>query len=132
MPCYNIIDMNMFLWLLQAVLAFFAFSCGAYKLKSFDQIAAMPSTQALPREMWTAIGIFEMVCAVLLIVPRALKFMPTLTPMAAAALAIECLLLSGLNGWYSLEMVASNPFVWNFGMFLLAGIVAWGRFSLVP
>jgi len=124
--------MNVFLWLLQVILAFFAFSGGAYKLKSFDQIAAMPSTQALPHEMWTAIGIFEMVCAVLLILPRALKFMPTLTPMAALALAIEGLLLSGLNGWYSMELVASNPFVWTFGMMLLASIVAWGRFSLVP
>lgn len=124
--------MNILLWVLQSVLALFAFAGGAYKITSFDQIASMPSTQALPRVVWTGIGVFEMACAILLIVPRALNRMPALTPIAAAALVVEGLLLSGLNARYSVELAATNPLVWTAGMAVLAAVVAHGRFSLKP
>jgi hypothetical protein len=76
--------------------------------------------------------VFEMVCAVMLIVPAATKWMPVLTPLAAAALALESLALAGLFGRYSLKMTAAHPLVWVVGMGLVAAFVAYGRYSLSP
>lgn len=71
-----------------------------------------------------------MACGVLLIVPAALKWMPKLTPAAAAALAVECLILAILFARHSLELTAANPFVWVVAMALMAVFVAYGRLSL--
>ena len=62
----------------------------------FDELAKMPAMAALSRGGWGALGVFEMLCAVLLIVPAAANRMPILSPLAAAALALESLALAGL------------------------------------
>jgi len=87
---------------------------------------------ALPRGGWTALGVFEMLCAVLLVVPAAAKWMPVLTPLAAGALALESLALTGLYARYSLQLTAANPLVWSVVMALLAAFVAYGRYALRP
>ena len=119
--------MNVFLWVLQAVLALLSVAGGAYKVFMFDQVASEIWYSALPRSGWGVLGVFEVVCGVLLIVPGALNWMPTLTPLAAAALALESLGLAGLYGRYSLQLTAANPLVWAVLMALLAVLVAYGR-----
>ena len=119
--------MNVLLWVLQIGLALQTFAGGAYKVFSFDQIAEMPAMSGLPAAAWTVVGVFEMVCAVLLVVPAATKRMPVLTPIAAAALALESLVLAVLYGQHSVAVTASNPLVWVVGMGLVAGFVAYGR-----
>jgi hypothetical protein len=120
--------MNILLWVLQAVLALLYFSGGAYKVFSFDEIAAQ--MVALSRGGWAALGVFEVVGAVLLIVPAATKWMPILTPIAAAALALETLVLAALYARYSVELAVTNPMVWAVTMGLLAAFVAYGRYAL--
>lgn len=122
--------MNILLWIVQVALAVLAFAGGAYKVFSFDQLAQMPATAALPRGGWGALGVFEMVCAVLLIVPAAIRRMPILTPLAAAALALESLALAWLYSRYSLDLAATNPLVWVVVMALMAAFVAYGRYAL--
>lgn len=122
--------MNVLLWVLQAALALLYLAGGAYKLFSFDELAKMPQTGMLSRHGWGALGMFEMLGAVLLIVPAAVKTMPVLTPLAAAALAMESLALAGLFARYSLELAATNPLVWTAVMGLLAAFVAYGRYAL--
>jgi len=122
--------MNILLWILQAALALLYLSGGAYKIFSFDEIAKQ--MVALPRSGWTALGVIEIVGAVLLIVPAVTKWMPTLTPLAAAVLALETLGLAALYARYSLQWVASNPMVWALVMGLVASFVAYGRYALRP
>jgi hypothetical protein len=122
--------MNVLLWILQAVLALLAFSGGAYKTFAFDEVAKQ--MVVLPRGGWAALGVFEMVCGVLLIVPAATKWMPMLTPLAAAALVLETVALSALYARYSLELTTTNPLVWSVAMALLAAFVAYGRYALRP
>jgi uncharacterized membrane protein YphA (DoxX/SURF4 family) len=124
--------MNVLLWVCQAVLALFAFSGGAYKLFNFEELAKVPATAALPHAAWSALGVFEIVCAVLLIVPAATRWMPILTPLAAAALVVESLVLATLNAQYSLSLTPTNPLVWVVGMGLVAAFVAYGRFVIRP
>ncbi|HEX9243984.1 MAG TPA: hypothetical protein VF875_16185 [Anaeromyxobacter sp.] len=124
--------MNGLLWVLQAALALLSLAGGAYKVFSFDAVAKEPFFGALSRGGWGALGVFEMSCAILLIVPAAMKWMPGLTPLAAAALALESLALAVLYARYSLELTAANPLVWVVVMGILAAFVAWGRYALRP
>jgi len=122
--------MNVLLWVLQVALAFLYLSGGAYKVFKFDTLATY--MRALSRGGWRTLGVLEMLGAVLLIVPAAAHWMPVLTPLAAAALALETLALAGLYARYSLKLTAANPFVWAAVMGLLVAFVAYGRYALTP
>jgi hypothetical protein len=121
--------MNILLWIIQVALALLCLAGGAYKLFQFDELAKVPSTAALPRAVWGAIGVLEMLCAVLLIVPAAMNWMPVLTPLAAAVLAVEALALSVNNARYSLQLALTNPLVWTLAVAVMAAFVAWGRYE---
>ncbi|PYP52437.1 MAG: hypothetical protein DMD45_04265 [Gemmatimonadetes bacterium] len=120
--------MNVLLWVLQVALALLYLAGGSYKVFKFDELAT--HMRALSRGGWRALGVLEMLCAVLLVVPAAAKWMPGLTPLAAAALALETLALAGLYARYSLKLAATNPLVWSVVMGLLAAMVAYGRYAL--
>ena len=122
--------MNILLWVLQIALAFLCLSGGAYKAFKFDELASQ--MRSLSRGAWRVLGLFEMVCGVLLIVPAALKWMPSLTPLAAAALALECLFLCAIYAKTSLKLTAANPLVWSVVMTLMAAFVAYGRNAPSP
>lgn len=124
--------MNILLWVVQSVLALLSLAGGAYKVFGFDALAKEPWFGALSRGGWSVVGMFEMLCAVLLIVPAATRWVPILTPLAAVALALESLTLAGLYGRYSLKVSASNPLVWVVVMGLMAAFVAYGRYALRP
>jgi hypothetical protein len=121
--------MNGLLWVVQVALAFLYLLGGAYKVFSVDALATHMS--ALPRGGWRALGLFEMLGAVLL-VPAATRRMPVLTPLGAAALALETLALAVFYARYSLELTAANPLVWSVAMGLLVAFVAYGRYVLRP
>jgi hypothetical protein len=124
--------MNVLLWVLQVLLALQSFAGGAYKVFKFDEIAKVPAMSALPHSGWGALGVLEMVFGVLLVVPAATKWMPFLTPLAAAALALESIALAGLYGRYSLQLSATNPLVYVVVGGLMAAFVAYGRYALGP
>ena len=115
--------MNVLLWVIQVALAVLYLSGGAYKVFKFDALAN--HMRALPRGGWRALGALEVIGAVLL-------FVPAVTPLAAAALALETLALAGLYARYSLKLAATNPMVWAAVMGLLVAFVAYGRYALRP
>ena len=122
--------MNIFLWVVQLALAVLCLAGGSYKVFMFDELAKMPATGALSRGGWAILGVFEMLCGVLLVVPSAMKWLPVLTPLAAAALALEGLALAALYARYSLELTATNPLVWVVAIGLMAAVVAYGRYAI--
>jgi len=115
--------MNVLLWIIQVALAVLYLSGGAYKVFKFDALAN--HMRALPRGGWRALGGLEMVGAILLVIPA-------VTPLAAAALALETLALAGLYARYSRKLAATNPMVWAVVMGLLVAFVAYGRYTLRP
>jgi putative oxidoreductase len=121
--------MKVLLWILQAALALLSLAGGAYKVFSFDELAKMPATGALSRGEWGALGVFEMLCGILLIVPAITKWKPGLAPFAAAALALESLALAVVYARYSLSLTATNPLVWVVAMAVMAVFVACGRYA---
>lgn len=120
--------MNIVLWILQAALALLFLAGGGYKLSSADQLTKQ--LPALPRGGWRFLGVIEILGGILLIVPAAFHWMPFLTPLSAAVLAIETLALAAFYARRSLKLAATNPMVWALGMGVLAVIVACGRYSL--
>jgi|SRR5262245_18364248 len=122
--------MNVLLWVTQAALALLCLSGGAYKAFKFDELASQ--MRVLSHSAWRTLGVLEIACGILLVVPAAASWMPVATPIAAAALTLETLLLSGLYARYSLKLTAANPFVWSVAMALMAAFVAYGRYQLSP
>jgi DoxX-like family len=122
--------MNVFLWVLQGVLAFLYLAGGVFKTFNPDDVAKQIT--ALPRAGWVVLGAVEVLGAVLLIVPAAVKWMPMLTPLAAAVLTLETLALAALYASYSLKLAATNPLVWAVPMGLMAALVAYGRYWIHP
>jgi DoxX-like protein len=120
--------MNILLWVVQVVLALLCFAGGGFK--TFNPGDVAKQITALPPGAWRAVGVFEVLCAVLLIVPAAATWMPVLTPLAAAALALESLALAALYARYSLKLTATNPLVFAVPMGLMAVFVAYGRYAL--
>ena len=122
--------MNILLWASQAVLGLLFVAGGYYKAFQFEQLASQFT--AIPSGGWRALGVLEMLGAALLIVPAATKWMPALTPIAAAVLAIETLAISAVYARYSLKLSAENPLVWSVVMLLLVAFVAYGRYAIKP
>lgn len=122
--------MNILLWIMQGALAFLYFSGGAFKIFKVEDVASqIPS---IPHALWRVLGTIEVVGAVLLIVPLAFKWMPSLTPAAATVLAVETLLLAALYASHSLKIAVTNPLVWAATMGLLVAFVAYGRYAISP
>ena len=119
--------MNILLSVIQVLTALLSIAGGAYKVLAYEQVAKMPSGGALPQAGWTALGIFEIVCGILLVIPAAKRH---LTPIAATALAIESIGLAVLYSRYSMELTAQNPLVWVVVMAVMAAFIAIGRFAL--
>ncbi|HEX7191100.1 MAG TPA: DoxX family protein [Thermoanaerobaculia bacterium] len=117
--------MNVLLSVVQVIIALLSIAGGAYKVLMYDQLAKMPQAAVLPRGGWIALGVFEVLCG-LLIIPGLFR---RLTPLAATALAVESLGLAVLYARYSLEVTPSNPLVWVVLIAVMAGFVAYGRFT---
>ena len=121
--------MNILLWVLQALAALLYGASGVMKVFMFEQISAdVPSFGALPREVWMALGVMELVCTVGLIVPAAFHWQPRLTVLAAALLAIESLVFIGVHVKY--HELGSILFSAVLG--LAMAFIAYGRMFLKP
>jgi uncharacterized membrane protein YphA (DoxX/SURF4 family) len=119
--------MNLLLWVLQILAAFLYAASGVMKVFMFDKISAdVRSFGALPREVWMALGILELVCVAGLIVPGALHWRPALTVLAAAVLALESLVFIGVHVKYG----EVNPILISAALGLLMAFVAYGRMVL--
>jgi hypothetical protein len=121
--------MNILLWILQALAALLYGASGGMKVFMFEQISQdVRSFGALPRPVWTALGLLELACAVGLIVPAAFDWQPALTVVAAAALAIESLVFIGVHARY--REIATILLCALLG--LIMAFIAYGRWVLKP
>lgn len=121
--------MNILLWVLQILGALVYGASGGMKIFMFDKISAdVQSFGALPRQVWTTLGIIELVCTVGLVVPAALHWKPSLTVVAATVLAIESLVFIWVHVQYrELPSIILSGFLG-----LLMAFIAYGRMVLEP
>ncbi|MEO5928876.1 MAG: DoxX family protein [Candidatus Kapaibacterium sp.] len=121
--------MNILLWVLQVLAALLYGMSGVMKVFMFDKVSKQArSFDALPREVWRALGIVELVCTVGLIVPAAFHWQPALTVVAATVLAIESLVFIGVHAKYR----EITPIIMSGVLGLLMAFIAYGRMVLNP
>ncbi|HXC64866.1 MAG TPA: DoxX family protein [bacterium] len=121
--------MNILLWAVQIVVALFSMAGSAYRISNYAMASQqVASVGALPYAAWVAVGAFEIACSLGLILPGIFKMKRGWTPVAAWALAVEMLLVTGLHFWYfGFQMTAQNPALWTLGLAALSAFVGYGR-----
>jgi hypothetical protein len=120
---------NTLLWVLQIIAALLFTASGVMKAFMFDKVSVdVPSFGALPRTVWIALGILELICVVGLIAPSAFHWKPALTGVAAAILAVETLLFV----WVHVQYRETGPIVFSAVLGLMMAFIAYGRLVLRP
>jgi len=121
--------MNILLWVLQVLGALVYGASGVMKVFMFDKVSAdVQSFGALPRQVWTLLGIIELVCTLGLVVPAALHWKPSLTVVAATVLSIESLVFI----WVHVQYREIPPIIMSGLLGLLMAFIAYGRMILRP
>lgn len=115
------------LWVAQVLLALGMASAGIIKLISADDVLTM-YYPIFPALFIRFIGVCEILGAIGVVVPAALRIRPELTPLAAAGLAI----IMGGAVISTIVMGAASMIATPLALFLLALFVAYGRWKLAP
>lgn len=119
--------MNVFLWIVQIVLAAAFVLAGVMK-------ATQPKEKLTPNLPWVEdfslgtvrlIGVAELLGGLGLILPAATGIAPVLTPIAATCLAVVMVLAAITH----IRRKEPSGVAVNAVLFLLAAFVAWGRFG---
>ncbi len=122
--------MNIILWILQFLVAFFCGSGAVWRVANYAKDARdIASVRALPRGAWVAIAVAELAAVTGLVVPGFFGASAVVGAFAAA-LAVEQLLLTALHArHFGLRMAATNPAIWTLTLSALSAFIAWGRLS---
>lgn len=121
--------MHVLLWVLQVLGALVFGASGIMKVFMFDKVSVdVPSFGALPRGVWMALGVLELVCIVGLIAPGLLHWRPSLTAAAAAILALESLLFI----WVHVQYREPPAIIMSGVLGLIMAFLAYGRSVLRP
>lgn len=120
--------MNILLWVLQILLALHTVTGAVWKF--FNSEHSVPSLAAIPHGAWLSLSVFELACALGLVIPALSKPLGILAPIAALGIAAEMLLFCGLH------LASGDP---NHGSMIywlvvaaVCAFIAYGRFVLKP
>ena len=122
--------MNIVLWVIQILLAAAFLAAGLMKSTQPKEKLAdkMPWVNDFSAGVVKLVGVAELLAAIGLILPAVTGIAPILTPLAAAGLALIMVLAAIYHArkkeWSSIGI--------NAVFFILAVIVAWGRFGPYP
>ena len=119
--------MNVFLWIVQAILAaLFAMSGLVKFLQPKDKLTGRyPWMQDFSQATVRFIGVMELLGAIGLIVPAATEIVSVLTPIAATGLAVMMVLAAGTH----IRRKEPSGVVVSAILFALTALLAWGRFG---
>lgn len=119
--------MNTLLWVLQILGALLFGASGIMKVFMFDKVSVdVPSFGALPRNVWIALGIVELICVIGLLLPGALHWHPGIMATAAAVLALESMLFV----WVHVKYRETVPIIMSGLLGLVMAFVAYGRWMI--
>src|SRR6267378_359790 len=118
--------MNIFLWVLQILLALHTVMGALWKFSNSEQ--TVPSLKVIPHGVWLAMSVFELLCSLGLILPAFNKRLTVLAPIAAACIAAEMLLFSGLHIYSG--NTNYGPMIYWLVVAAICAFIAYGRFAL--
>lgn len=116
------------LWVAQILMAVFFAMVGWTKLStSYAELAAnMAWVSSFPEWVIRAIGAAELLAALGLVIPPAVRFKPKLAAVAATGLFIN------MVGAFLLHLSRGESVMLNVILGLISAFIAWGRFSGAP
>ncbi|TQC42106.1 DoxX family protein [Rhodococcus sp. WS4] len=119
--------MNVFLWILQAVLAAMFAAAGVLKsTQPKEKLAkSLPWVEDFSPGTVKFIGVAELLGAIGLILPAVTGIAPILTPIAATALAVVMVLAVITHA----RRKEPSAIAFNAVILIMAAVVAWGRFG---
>ncbi len=120
--------MNVLLSFLQILLALHTAVGAVWKSSNSEQ--AMPSLGAIPHGVWQSMTVLELLCAIALIVPLFDKRAAVLAPIAAAFVAAEMLLFSGVH--LASGSAGIGPVVYWLVVAGVSAFIVYGRLVLKP
>lgn len=121
--------MNIALWVLQVLLALHTLMGAIWKFKNSAE-KTMPTLKAIPPGIWKGLSIFEILCAVGLILPAFYPPLAIVVSLSALGIAAVLLLFTGMH--ISSGSRAYGPIIYWLVVASLCTIVAYGRYALVP
>ncbi len=121
--------MNIFLWILQGLLALHTAVGAVWKFRH-SEAQTMPSLKAIGPGIWMTMGGLEILCSLALIIPALHKPMGSVTPIAALVIAAEMLLFIGLH--FSAGNKEFGPVIYWLVVAAVCGLIAYGRFVVQP
>ena len=111
--------MNVFLWILQLLLAAHTAMGAVWKFSHSEQ--TVPPLQSIPHSVWLALIALELCCSVALVLPAANRQLGLLVPIAALGIAAEMLFFCAVylhahatergQLWYWLVVAAVCAFI---------------------
>jgi hypothetical protein len=114
--------MSILLWVLQILLALYYVMGGSWMISKVPPVWL----KIMPKPVWAALGLLQILFALGLVLPGAFGMMPLLTPVAAVGVAVETVLVAALG------KPKFSGMLWAIVPALLALFVAYGRFALKP
>jgi hypothetical protein len=87
---------NIFLWILQALLAAHTAIGAVWKFSNSESVASL---SVIPHGVWLALALVELFCALALVLPALYRPAGSFVPAAAAFIAAEMVLFSGLQAF---------------------------------
>lgn len=121
--------MNIILWMVQILLAGMFLMAGVMKAFQYERAkTSLFWVKDVPRGLVTFIGICELLGGLGLVLPVLTGILPWLTPLAALGLAL--IMLFAII--FHVTRREPQAIVFTLVLLLLAGFVAYGRFTLVP
>lgn len=120
--------MNIFLWVLQILLAAHTLIGAIWKFSNSEQ--TVPSLSAIPHGVWMALIVVEILCSLGLVVPAFYRPLAFLVPLAAVVIAAEMLLFSGVH--LSSGDQNHGQLVYWLVVAAICAFIAYGRLVLKP
>ena len=121
--------MNIFLWILQIILALHTLTGVVWKF-SHTAEQTMPSLKVIPPNGWLILAVFEVLCALGLILPAIYKPSGISAPLGAIGIAMVML------AFCAIELHSANINMGSITYWLVVtavcGFIAYGRLRLRP
>lgn len=118
--------MNIVLWVLQILLALHTLVGAVWKFKNSDRV--VPSVRSIPRKGWLALGSFELLCSLGLVLPMVAAPLAMIVPLAAAGVGADMLLLCGVH--LRSGATRHGPMVYWLVVAALCAVIVVGRLLL--
>ena len=119
--------MNIFLWVLQVLLALHTVMGAVWKFSNPPGV--VPSLSAIPNGAWLAMSVVELLCAVALVLPALTRRVAILAPVAAACIAAEMMLLCGVH--IASGTAFSGQVIYRAVVAAICAFLAYGRLVLM-